>query len=62
MAAHHTAMNADDPSGADTYDLMLGSLAGIARHLADKFPDTLIIPAFGNNDSKYHDNPQPMED
>ena len=29
------------------------------QHLSEKFPDTLIIPAFGNNDSEYHDNPTP---
>ena len=30
--------------------------------LSEKFPDTLIIPQFGNNDCEYHDNPEPLED
>ena len=27
--------------------------------LAEHFPDTLILPAFGNNDNEFHDNPAP---
>ena len=30
--------------------------------MAAMFPDTLVLPAFGNNDSKYHDNPIPDDD
>ena len=45
----------------NTYPVMLASLAGISIILAEKFPDTLILPAFGNNDTKYHDNPIPTE-
>ena len=63
MSSHHTAMPVDDPSYTEnTYPLLLASLTGVATHLADKFPDTMIIPTFGSNDSKYHDNPIPVAD
>lgn len=62
QAGHHTAMPVDDPDYTqNTYPLLLASLAGVVAHLAVKFPDTLIIPAFGNNDTKYHDNPIPAQ-
>ena len=63
MSGHHTAMPVDDPTyGPSTYPLLLESLSGLATHLAAKFPDTLIIPTFGNNDPEYHDNPIPVAD
>lgn len=49
-----------DPN--QTYSLLLDTFAGVNELLAYYFPDTLIIPAFGNNDSKYHDNPIPDTD
>ena len=60
LASHHTSMNVDDPG--HTYPLLLETLRGISMLLAEKFPDTLILPAFGNNDSKWHDNPIPTAD
>ena len=45
-----------------TYSLLLSQHAGLNQILTEKFPNSLIFPAFGNNDPKYHDNPQPAED
>lgn len=36
--------------------------SSITELMTVKFPDTLIVPVFGNNDSEYHDNPIPKED
>jgi len=56
-------MNIDLPKGEDeTYGLLMATHAGITRILSEKFPDTLIIPAMGNNDAKWHDNPTPLAD
>jgi len=41
---------------------MLESLGYVNELIAQKFPDTLVLPAFGNNDTKYHDNPVPDDD
>ena len=60
LSAHHTAMAY--PQGGDTYSLLLATHSGIVELLSQKFPDTLIIPTFGNNDSEYHDNPIPHDD
>lgn len=59
FAAHHTAMAY--PDGGKTFPMLLASHAGIVDILSEKFPDTLIVPAFGNNDEVYHDNPVPHE-
>ena len=59
FAAHHTAM--PYPEGSNTFPMLLASHAGVADILSQKFPDTLIVPAFGNNDAEYHDNPTPHE-
>lgn len=45
-----------------TYGLLLETLAYVNQLIAHKFPNTLVLPAFGNNDSKYHDNPIPDDD
>lgn len=42
--------------------MLLATFGGVVAHLAIKFPDTLILPTFGNNDQKFHDNPIPLED
>lgn len=42
--------------------MLLESLGYMNQLVAAMFPDTLVLPAFGNNDSKYHDNPIPDED
>lgn len=62
FAAHHIAMPADEQDAEKTYALLLETFGYLNQLLASKFPDTLILPAFGNNDSKYHDNPIPDED
>ena len=63
LNAHHVAMDAElYPEGKSTYELLLRQHKEIVQGLAKKFPDTPILPAFGNNDNKYHDNPQPLED
>ena len=62
LTAHSTAAPIDDPTWKDTYALLLSCFTGINELLVHYFPDTLILPAFGNNDSKYHDNPIPDSD
>ena len=63
LSSHHTAMNVDrGPDDEDTYPLLMSTHAGLVDLLSEKFPDTLIIPAFGNNDCKFHDNPTPTEE
>ena len=60
FAAHHVAMHhLDSPN---TYGVLLDTFKKINEMLAEQFPDTLVLPAFGNADSKYHDNPVPHED
>ena len=56
--AHHIAMAYPD-SSKYTYGLLLDTHERLTSILAEKFPNTLILPAFGNNDSEFHDNPQP---
>ena len=46
----------------ETYSLLLAAHSGIMSILSEKFPDTLILPALGNNDSEFHDNPIPNND
>jgi len=62
FAAHHIAMPVDDADAEKTYVLLLETIGYLNELIAMKFPDTLVLPAFGNNDSKYHDNPIPDED
>ena len=63
FSAHHTAMPFPiEPELVETYSLLLAQHAGLTQLLAQKFPDTLILPAFGNNDCEYHDNPIPNSD
>ena len=60
FAAHHVAMpKLDSPN---TYGLLLDTFYHVNQLLKMFFPNTLILPAFGNADSKYHDNPIPEED
>ena len=49
-------------SDEDTYPLLLETHKQVASILAAKFPNTMIVPVFGNNDNEYHDNPEPLED
>ena len=62
FTAHHVAMPADEAEAEKTYALLLETLGYLNELIAQKFPDTLVLPAFGNNDSKYHDNPIPDSD
>lgn len=41
---------------------MLDTMGHLNELIAEKFPDTIVLPAFGNNDSMYHDNPIPEVD
>ena len=62
LVAKHIAMPTDEEDAEHTYALLLESLGYLNEILAAKFPDTIILPAFGNNDTKYHDNPIPDDD
>ena len=46
-------------SSENTYALLLDTFAQVNHLLRNYFPDSIILPAFGNNDNKYHDNPIP---
>lgn len=61
--AHHTAMNFGQDIGAedDTYGLLMAQHSGVIEMLTSAFPNTPILPVFGNNDSEFHDNPQPVQ-
>ena len=37
------------------YDAVKLNLEATFSKLAEAFPDTLIVPTFGNNDGRYHD-------
>ena len=63
FAGHHIAMTSDEEEDIEkTYALLLETLGNLNELIAEKFPNTLVLPAFGNNDSKYHDAPIPDED
>ena len=62
FAAHHLNKSEDEDEVTQTYALMLDTMGHLNELIAEKFPDTLVLPAFGNNDSMYHDNPIPDED
>ena len=46
--AHHVAMRKE--TSENTYPLLLDTMAHVNHLLATYFPDTLVLPAFGNND------------
>ena len=60
LSSHHTAMNFDQTD--NTYSLLLDTHQQVVNHLDTYLPNTIILPAFGNNDNEYHDNPEPLED
>ena len=60
FAAHHVAMHG--PDAPNTYNLLLDTFYAVNSLLKEQFPDTIILPAFGNADAKYHDNPIPESD
>ena len=62
FAAHHVAMSSGEKDDEKTYALLLETFGYLNELIALKFPNLLILPAFGNNDSKYHDNPIPDKD
>lgn len=62
FAGHHIAMQFGEPDIEKTYALLLETLGYLNELIAYKFPNTIILPAFGNNDSKYHDAPIPIDD
>ena len=59
--AHQTA-KAYPNEDKRLYAMLLSTHARISSLLAEAFPDTLILPVFGNNDQEYHDNPIPDAD
>ena len=62
LAAHHVSSPKDGEDAKHTYVMLLESLGYLNQLMAAMFPHTLVLPAFGNNDSKFHDNPIPDED
>ena len=62
LVAHHVAMPGSEADAERTYALLIESMGYVNELIASKFPDTLVLPAFGNNDSKFHDNPIPDSD
>ena len=39
--------------------MLLSTHAGVVQILAQHFPDTIILPVFGNADNEFHDDPSP---
>ena len=63
IVAHHASMPLErNVSPEQTYSLLLDTYAGVNELLAYYFPDTLVLPVIGNDDTKFHDNPIPDED
>ena len=63
LNAHYTAMVVDSPLDEDsTYSLLISQHAGINHILTKHIPNAIILPALGNNDSEFHDNPEPTSD
>ena len=46
-------MDLNDPTKGD-YETLLKVHGIISEKLASAFPNTMILPALGNNDTKYH--------
>jgi len=55
-AAHKVAASAvgDDPDGSH-YRAVKANIAATFAKFKEHFPNTLILPTFGNNDGRYHD-------
>ena len=53
MVAHGIPLDPADPS-VGNYDLLKQTLKTVAAYFAEYFPNLIVIPTFGNNDSKYH--------
>lgn len=51
--AHGVDLSIKDPA-LGNYELLKKSISTVINRIIDKFPRALIIPTFGNNDSKYH--------
>ena len=62
FAAHHLIHSEDPDRIEETYALLLDTIGHLNELIADKFPDTIVLPAFGSNDSMYHSNPIPDQD
>ena len=45
----------DDPSGAK-YDAVKANLKATADKFTEHFPNTILLPVFGNNDGRVHNN------
>ena len=43
-----------DPTGA-MYTKLKANLTATFKEIAKYFPDTIVLPTYGNNDSRYHD-------
>jgi len=54
---HSVAADPNDPDWKQTYSLLLDTYAGLNQLFVEYFPNTIVLPAFGNNDNEYHDNP-----
>ena len=53
--AHNVSAKDDDAQGLE-YEAVKNNIAESFKLLAEFFPDTVILPAIGNNDGRYHDS------
>ena len=53
LIGHSYPEHEDDPT-AGNYEALLEIHKIVGQKLADAFPDTIILPTIGNNDTKYH--------
>lgn len=54
-AAHSVSAEDDDPTGAE-YEAVKNNIKQSFDLLKQYFPDTVILPAIGNNDGRFHDS------
>lgn len=57
FAAHHVAENKNGLESEEMKELMFDSLSALTQLFAYYFPDTLVLPSFGNTDTTTIDNP-----
>jgi hypothetical protein len=53
--AHSVSAKDDDPTGTE-YTAVKNNIAQSFNLLKEYFPDTVILPAIGNNDGRFHDS------
>jgi len=53
--AHSVSAKDSDPTGSE-YKAVKNNISQSFKLLQEFFPDTVILPAIGNNDGRFHDS------